>query len=49
LPQDAVVVDARVRARADAASARWLIVVAAVGLAAIATLAATMVLAGARA
>ena len=49
LTQDAVVVDARVRARADAASARWLIVVAAVGLAAIATLAATMVLAGARA
>lgn len=48
LPPDAVVVDARIRARADAASARWLLVVAAVGLAAIATLAATMMMVGTR-
>jgi hypothetical protein len=48
LPPSAVAVDAQVRARADAASARWLLVVVAVGLAAIATLAATMLMAGTR-
>ena len=48
LPPNAVAVDAQVRARADAASARWLLVVVAVGIAAIATLAATMLMAGTR-
>ena len=48
LPPTTVAVDAQVRARADAASARWLLVVVAVGIAAIATLAATMLRAGTR-
>lgn len=48
LPPNAVAVDGQARARADAASARWLLVVVAVGIAAIATLAATMLMAGTR-